>query len=115
MKPSIKILLWVGVANLLLSYTVQIFACRNERIAKEAITPILDRATAEGVDFVKVVGTTEAGPKDIFLDYLGKKYLTINIYDNNSVVPEMEYTDRVLVIKTNPESQVEWKIYNPEE
>lgn len=114
MKPSIKILLWVGVANLLLSYTVQFFACRNERITKEAITPILDRATAEGVDSVKVVGTTEAGPKDIFLDYLGKKYLTINIYDNN-VVPEMEYADRVLVIKTNPESQVEWKIYNPEE
>lgn len=113
MKPSIKILLWVGVANLLLSYTVQIFACRNERIAREAITPILDRATAEGVNFVRVVGTTEAGPKDIFLDYLDKKYLTINIYDNN-VVPEMEYADRVLVIKTNPEAQVEWKIYNPE-
>lgn len=116
MKPSIKILLWVGVANLLLTYTVQIFAYRNQSEMREAISPILDRAMAEGVDTVRVVGTTDVHPMNIYDGYMQKPYLSVEMSYNNNLVPvELDYSEGELVIKTLPEAKLLWHIHKMEE
>lgn len=116
MKRSIKVLLWVAAANLLLTYSVQIAAARNERAIEAAIAPILDQAMAEGVDSVRVEGSTFVQPMDIYDKYMQKPFLSVAMYDSNSLVPvELEYADGDLVIKTVPEAKVYWHIHKVEE
>ena len=81
MKRSIKVLLWVAAINLLLVYTIQFFAYRNERTMREAVSPVLDQAMAEGVESVRVEGTIDAQQKDMFTDYLEKPFLFLDIYN----------------------------------
>lgn len=116
MKRSIKVLLWVAAANLLLVYTLQIFAYRNESAMNEAISPILDRAMAEGVDTVRVEGSTFVQPMDIYDRYMQKPFLTVEMAGSNSLVPvELDYSEGELVIKTVPEAKVYWHIHKVEE
>lgn len=115
MKRSIKVLLWVAAINLLLVYTIQFFAYRNERAMREAVSPVLNRAMAEGVESVRVEGTIDTQQKDMFTDYLEKPFLFLDIYGNKQAIPEMEYSEGELVVRINPEAKVLWHNHKVEE
>ncbi len=106
MKPSIKVLLWVAVANLLLSYVVQFFSYRYERHVLPAVIEVAERAVSEGVSQIRIEGEYDAERVRAVEDnsHLGSPvHLSLNFVEGRVDASTLRIEDDVLVVKATPD------------
>ncbi len=102
MKPSIKVLLWVAVANLLLSYVVQYFSYRYERRVLPSVIEVAERAVNEGVSQIRIEGEYDA-EKVRAAEGDFPECLSLIFAEGSVDANTLRIEDDVLVVKVTPE------------